>query len=124
MSQGKPARILRGYIRRAEYDVKDEMSKARLYFMYNPEYITREYVSYLEQSALDPFNTVYQSGNLIAPPSIMNFSFELFFDRQEEALPTPITPACSWTTSSSTWWSATSCPPTPTSRTTRCPTTA
>jgi hypothetical protein len=81
---GKPARILRGYIRRADYDVKDELSKARLYFMYNPEIITREYVSYLEQSALDPFNTVYQSGNQIAPPSIMSFSFELFFDRQEE----------------------------------------
>jgi hypothetical protein len=83
-ADGGPARILRGYIRRAEYDVTDELSKCRLYFMYNPEIITREYVSYLEQSALDPFNTVYQSGNLIAPPSILNFSFELFFDRQEE----------------------------------------
>lgn len=83
---GKPARILRGYIRRADYDVTEPMSKSRLYFMYNPEVITRDYVSYLEQSALDPFNTVYQSGNAIAPPSIMNFSFELFFDRQEEAM--------------------------------------
>jgi hypothetical protein len=81
---GKPARILRGYIRRADYDT-DPLSKARLYFMYNPEVISRQYVSYLEQSALDPFNTVYQSGNAIAPPSIMSFSFELFFDRQEEA---------------------------------------
>jgi hypothetical protein len=81
---GKPARILRGYIRRADYDTTDPLSKARLYFMYNPETITRDYVSYLEQSALDPFNTVYQSGNAIAPPSIMSFSFELFFDRQEE----------------------------------------
>jgi hypothetical protein len=86
---GGPARILRGYIRRAEYDVKDDLSKCRLYFMYNPEIITREYVSYLEQSALDPFNTVYQSGNAIAPPSILNFSFELFFDRQEEAAADP-----------------------------------
>lgn len=85
-THGKPARILRGYIRRAEYDKGDSLSKARLYFMFNPETITRDYVSYLEQSALDPFNTVYQSGNLIAPPSIMNFSFELFFDRQEEAM--------------------------------------
>ena len=85
-ANGKPARILRGYIRRAEYEVMDDMSKTRLYFMYNPESITRDYVSYLEQSALDPFNTVYQSGNRIAPPSIMNFSFELFFDRQEEAV--------------------------------------
>ena len=53
--------------------------------MYNPEIISRDYVSYLEQGALDPFNTVYQSGNLVAPPSILDFSFELFFDRQEEA---------------------------------------
>jgi hypothetical protein len=82
---GSPARILRGYIRRAQTDVGDDLSKARLYFMYNPESITRDYVSYLNQSALDPFNTVYQSENLVAPPSILDFSFSLFFDRQEEA---------------------------------------
>ena len=85
---GLPARILRGYIRRAQSEVGKPMSNARLYFMYNPEQITREYVSYLEQGALDPFNTVYQSGNLVAPPSILDFSFELFFDRQEEAADT------------------------------------
>jgi len=82
---GAPARILRGYIRRAEFQAGDPMSRARLYFMYNPATITRDYVSYLNQSALDPFNTVYQSGNLVAPPSILDFSFSLFFDRQEEA---------------------------------------
>jgi hypothetical protein len=82
---GKPARILRGYIRRAEFSAGDQMTRARLYFMYNPEVITRDYVSYLNQDALDPFNTVYQSGNLVAPPSYMDFSFSLFFDRQEEA---------------------------------------
>ena len=79
-----PARILRGYIRRAAVE-PDELSKTRLYFMYNPETITRDYVSYLDQSALDPFNTVFQSGNLVAPPSYLDFSFSLFFDRQEEA---------------------------------------
>ena len=83
-ASGAPARILRGYIRRAQTDA-DQISRARLYFMWNPEAITRDYVSYLEQGALDPFNTVYQSGNLVAPPSILDFSFELFFDRQEEA---------------------------------------
>ena len=31
---------------------------------------------------------MYQSGNLVAPPSILDFSFELFFDRQEEATQT------------------------------------
>ena len=80
-----PARILRGYIRRAEYTVSDDASQSRLYFMFNPENITRQYVSYLDQGALDPFNTVYQSGNLVAPPSFMDFNFELFFDRQDEA---------------------------------------
>lgn len=75
-------RILRGYIRRANYD--DEASKARLYFMFNPETITRDYVSYLDQAALDPFNTVFGSDNLVAPPSFLNFRFELFFDRQDE----------------------------------------
>jgi hypothetical protein len=83
---GHRARILRGFIRRANTTAGDEMSKARLYFMYNPETITRDYVSYLNQSALDPFNSVYQSGNLVAPPSFMDFSFSLFFDRQEEAM--------------------------------------
>ena len=82
---GQPARILRGFIRRAQYDAGDDLSRGRLYFMYNPEIISRDYVSYLEQGALDPFNTVYQSGNLVAPPSILDFSFELLFDRQEEA---------------------------------------
>ena len=53
--------------------------------MYNPETITRDYVSYLDQTALDPFNTIYQSANLVAPPSILDFSFSLFFDRGEEA---------------------------------------
>src|SRR5580765_1800542 len=84
--EGFPPRILRGYIRRAQFDPGvANISQARLYFMYNPETITRDYVSYLDQTALDPFNTVYQSGNLVAPPSILDFSFELFFDRQEEA---------------------------------------
>lgn len=82
---GGPPRILRGYIRRAQFDSADPVSRTRLYFMYNPEQITRDYVSYLEQSALDPFNTIYQSGNLVAPPAILDFTFSLIFDRQEEA---------------------------------------
>lgn len=77
-------RIVRGYIRRANYEGADSVSKSRLYFMYNPETIVRDYVSYLDQAALDPFNTVYGSNNLVAPPSFMNFRFDLFFDRQSE----------------------------------------
>jgi hypothetical protein len=79
-------RILRGFIRRAQYSLNDDASMSRLYFMYNPESISRDYLNYLDQGALDPFNTVFQSGNLVAPPSMLNFSFELFFDRQEEAM--------------------------------------
>lgn len=82
---GLPQRILRGFIRRSDYDAADVKSGARLYFMYNPETITRDYVSYLDQGALDPFNTVFQAGNLVAPPSFMDFDFSLLFDRQEEA---------------------------------------
>ena len=85
-SLGGDERILRGFIRRAETEAGNEVSKSRLYFMYNPEIITRDYVSYLNQTALDPFNTVYQSNNLVAPPSILDFTFSLFFDRQEEAI--------------------------------------
>lgn len=84
-ANGVPARIQRGFIRRSDIEAAKPESKARLYFMYNPEMITRDYVSYLDQSALDPFNTVFQSGNLVAPPSVLDFSFSLFFDRQEEA---------------------------------------
>lgn len=77
-------RILRGYIRRAAPQASDPTSNYRLYFMYNPATIQRQFVSYLEQAALDPFNTILNSGNLVAPPGILDFSFELFFDRQVE----------------------------------------
>jgi hypothetical protein len=52
--------------------------------MYNPESIKRDYVSYLDQGALDPFNTIYGSKNLVAPPGVLDFSFDLLFDRQIE----------------------------------------
>jgi hypothetical protein len=81
-----PANIKRGYIRRALVNAADIPSQCRLYFMYNPTTITRQYVNYLDQGALDPFNTLFDSGNLVAPPSILEFNFELFFDRQTEAM--------------------------------------
>jgi hypothetical protein len=81
---GNGPNIVRGYIRRSVMDGADPTSKYRLYFMYNPELIQRNYVSYLEQQALDPFNTIYGSNNLVAPPGILDFSFEMFFDRQVE----------------------------------------
>lgn len=78
------AKIIRGHIRRSVVENADPTSKYRLYFMYNPDVIERTYVSYLEQAALDPFNTVFGSNNLVAPPGVLDFSFEMFFDRQTE----------------------------------------
>ena len=83
LMDGMP-QISRGYIRRNIYDPNDPTSNYRLYFMYNPADIQRNYVAYIEQQALDPFNTIYGSNNLIAPPGILDFSFDLFFDRQTE----------------------------------------
>lgn len=77
-------KILRGYIRRSASNKLDPTDGYRLYFMYNPTNIQRDYVAYLEQQALDPFNTIYGSNNLVAPPGILDFSFELMFDRQIE----------------------------------------
>lgn len=81
------ATITRGYIRRS--DTSDDVGGATLNFMFNPEQITRDYVSYLDQAALDPFNTLYQSGNLVNPPSFVNFNFSLFFDRQDDMAAKP-----------------------------------
>lgn len=80
----KDARISRGYIRRSNNNSSDPTDGYRLYFMFNPEMIERNYVAYLEQAALDPFNTIYGSNNLIAPPGILDFSFDMIFDRQVE----------------------------------------
>lgn len=81
---GNPPKISRGYIRRSNKNSSDPTDGYRLYFMYNPEMIERNYVAYIEQAALDPFNTIYGSNNLVAPPGILDFSFDLFFDRQAE----------------------------------------
>lgn len=76
-------KITRGYIRR-DPDKNDPTSRYRLNFMFNPESIERSYVAYLDQGAIDPFNTIYGSGNLVAPPGILDFTFDLVFDRQIE----------------------------------------
>lgn len=82
--QDSDSSIYRGYVRRSNPEAGDPTSGYRLYFMYNPEVIRRSYVAYLDQQALDPFNTLYGSGNMVAPPGILDFSFELLFDRQIE----------------------------------------
>lgn len=81
---GNTTQISRGYIRRSNLNSSDPTDGYRLYFMFNPEAIQRDYVAYLEQGALDPFNTIYGSNNLVAPPGILDFEFSLFFDRQAE----------------------------------------
>jgi len=81
---GNPPEILRGYIRRSNMNSSDPTGGYRLYFMFNPETIQRNYVAYLEQGALDPFNTIYGSNNLVAPPGVLDFQFTLLFDRQTE----------------------------------------
>lgn len=85
----KDTKILRGYIRRASIDASDPTSGQRLYFMYNPESIERNYMAYLDQQALDPYNTMFGSNNMTAPPGILDFSFDLLFDRQLEVATDP-----------------------------------
>lgn len=80
-----PQMVSRGFIRRADpTDASDPTGKYRLRFMYNPEAIQRSYISYLDQQALDPFNTINGSANKSAAPGILDFSFEMIFDRQVE----------------------------------------
>lgn len=76
--------ILRGYIRRSKPDIADPNSQFRLNFMFNPSVIQRSYIAYLDQQALDPTNTTFGSGNLASAPGILDFSFDLLFDRQTE----------------------------------------
>jgi hypothetical protein len=84
-SRGDDGKIVRGFIRREnDTDKADPTSGYRLNFMYNPETIQRQFIAYLDQGALDPFNSINGSGNLAAPPGILDFSFELMFDRQLE----------------------------------------
>jgi len=86
------SKILRGYIRRSDIDASDPTSNQRLYFMYNPETIERNYMAYLDQQSLDPYNTMFGSNNMTAPPGILDFSFELLFDRQLEVATDPSHP--------------------------------
>lgn len=83
-------KILRGYIRRSGVDFSDPTSRYRLYFMFNPAEIQRNYMAYLDQQALDPYNNLFGSSNLSAPPGILDFSFDLLFDRQLEVARDPL----------------------------------
>ena len=89
---GADGAITRGYIRRSDIDAADPTSPYRLYFMYNPEVIRRNYIAYLDQQALDPGNAMFGSNNMSAAPGILDFSFELLFDRQIEVATDPLHP--------------------------------
>lgn len=78
--------ISRGYIRRANPGgASDPTAGYKLRFMYNPEAIQRSYISYLDQQAIDPFNSLNGSENSTMAPGILDFNFQLVFDRQIEA---------------------------------------
>lgn len=83
-------RMRRGYIRRANpNNPANPLSNTVLRFMYNPEQVTRDYLSYTDTAAIDPFNTIFQSGNLVNAPSMVSFTFSLVFDREIEAAASP-----------------------------------
>ena len=105
-----PARILRGYIRRAEYDAPTLRRWPGSTSCTTPSAITRDYVSYLDQGALDPFNTVYPVGQPGGPTVVHGLHLRVCSSTGRRRRPTPTTLACSWTTSTSTSSSATSCP--------------
>lgn len=84
-----PGGILRGYIRRSDIDAADPTSNYRLYFMYNPAVIQRNYMAYLDQQALDPGNALFGSNNMASAPGIIDFTFELLFDRHLEVASDP-----------------------------------
>jgi hypothetical protein len=52
--------------------------------MFNPEVINRSYIAYLDQQALDPGNAMFGSHNMASAPGILDFQFELLFDRAIE----------------------------------------
>jgi len=96
---GAPAqRILRGYIRRVlqadltkiapiddkEGHWKDLASNARLYFMYNPSDIQRQYLSFADTSNLQSINPSATQNADLPAFTALTVSLELFFDRQEE----------------------------------------
>lgn len=95
---GEIRRILRGYIRREEVygfganaTESSKRSNARLYFMYNPESIERNYQT-LEQASQTLFPNTDPSG--LAPFSTTTVAFTMLFDRQEEVATLVNHPGC------------------------------
>jgi hypothetical protein len=87
-SGGGVNRILRGYLRRQKVVAGKPESFVRLYFMYNPDQVQRQYLSWNDSTTLDPANEMgVDSDNAMASvPSLTTLSFTLYFDRQIEVM--------------------------------------
>lgn len=85
-ASGGNQRIVRGYLRRTYISATKPESFVRLYFMYNPDTVRREYMSWNENSTADPTGDLsYDSDNsMSAIPAVTTIRFTLFFDRQIE----------------------------------------
>ena len=84
---GKPTRILRGYLRCQKLDPADPRSYVRVYFMWNPSELVRNYITSVQDSGtLDPVGGLgqLQPSEMKQNPAMTSVSFALFFDRQTE----------------------------------------
>lgn len=83
---GGVRRIVRGYLRRQTVDATSPESFVRLYYMYNPDQVQRQYLSWNEATTLDQGGQMGVDSDS-APssvPSLTQISFTLYFDRQIE----------------------------------------
>lgn len=78
--------ILRGYLRRQQIIPGKQESYVRLYFMYNPDQVQRQYLSWDESPTLDAQggNGQESDASPITSPYMTTLSFTLYFDRQME----------------------------------------
>src|SRR5580765_318496 len=83
---GGTARILRGYLRRSTVDPAEPASFARLYFMWNPGTLIRQYMSTIDVGGIDPtgMQGIESPDAPSLQPQTINFGFELYFDRETE----------------------------------------
>jgi len=83
---GGVQRIVRGYLRRSEVNANQPESFVRLYFMYNPDQVQRQYLSWSENTTADPTAQFGYEPD-VSPsgiPAITTITFTLYFDRQIE----------------------------------------
>lgn len=89
---GVTKRILRGYMRRStvyplsQPGLSDQQkaTNAKLYFMYNPSDVMRQYVSYTALAGQSSDNPESATSGGQQVPAMVTMNMELLFDRQEE----------------------------------------